>query len=188
MESLPTFLKGYFLMAMPALMDPNFHQSVTCITEHTEEGAVGIVVNRVHEGLIAKMIFEELGMDTDGLADSVAVHIGGPVHGNELFVLHGPPLEWGQSLIIGEELALSNSREILQAIAQGSGPASYIIALGCAGWAPGQLEWELNQNAWLVAPCNREILFRVPLEQRWERAIQQMGIDPQALTHTAGHA
>ena len=188
MEAFPTSLRGYFLMAMPALMDPNFHQSVTCITEHTEEGAVGIVVNRVHEGLTARMIFEELGMDTDGRMDSVPIHIGGPVHTNELFVLHVPPLEWGQSLIIGEELALSNSREVLQAIARGSGPTSYIIALGCAGWAPGQLEWELNQNAWLVAPCNREILFNTPLDQRWERAIQQMGIDPQSLTHAAGHA
>ncbi|MFZ1986155.1 MAG: YqgE/AlgH family protein, partial [Desulfatitalea sp.] len=99
MEDFPTSLKGYFLMAMPALMDPNFRQSVTCITEHTDDGAVGIVINRVHEGLRAKMIFEELEIDTDGRVDAVPIHIGGPVHTNELFILHGPPLVWGGSLI-----------------------------------------------------------------------------------------
>jgi putative transcriptional regulator len=188
MEAFPTSLKGYFLMAMPALMDPNFRQSVTCITEHTDDGAVGIVINRVHKGLRAKMIFEELEISTDGRVDAIPIHIGGPVHSNELFVLHGPPLAWGSSLIVSDALALSNSREILQAIAQGNGPISYIITLGCAGWASGQLEWELSQNAWLVAPCNRNVIFSIPVEERWESAIRDMGIDPQSLTHAAGHA
>ena len=175
-------------MAMPALMDPNFRQSVTCITEHTDDGAVGIVVNQIQEGIHGRMVFNELGITSHEEAASIPIHVGGPVHGNELFVLHGPPLEWNQSLRITETLSLSNSVEILEAIALGQGPDNYLICLGCAGWAPGQLEWELSQNAWLVSPCDEEIIFSCPLEDRWESAIRRLGIDPQALSDTAGHA
>ena len=188
MEEFPTSLKGYFLMAMPALTDPNFRQSVTCISEHTEEGAVGIVINQVHDGLSAKLIFEELGIDCDRKAESIPIHIGGPVHTNELFVLHGPPLDWGESLRINNGLALSNSRHLLEAIARGQGPSSYMISLGCAGWSPGQLEWELGQNAWLVSPCSEDIIFNLPPAERWESAIKRLGIDPHQLSGTAGHA
>lgn len=175
-------------MAMPALMDPNFHQSVTCITEHTDDGAVGIVINQIHEGVHARMIFKELGIPFEEVAGGIPIHIGGPVHTNELFVLHGPPLEWHQSLQITDSLALSNSAAILEAIASHTGPENHLICLGCAGWASGQLEWELAQNAWLVGKCDEEIIFRCPQEEKWERAIRRMGIDPQALSDVAGHA
>jgi putative transcriptional regulator len=134
------------------------------------------------------MIFDELGITSGEASASVPIHIGGPVHTNELFILHGPPLAWNRSLQISETLALSNSAEILEAIAVDKGPKDYLICLGCAGWAPGQLEWELSQNAWLVSPCDEEIIFSCPLEDKWERAIRRMGIDPQALSDVAGHA
>jgi putative transcriptional regulator len=188
MENSTTFFKGHFLIAMPALMDPNFMQSVTCISEHNDDGAVGIVISQVHEGLNASMIFEELGIAFNDRAHAIPIHIGGPVHTNELFVLHGPPLDWGTSLIITDDLALSNSRAILEAIAQGGGPDEFIISLGCAGWAPGQLEWELGENAWLVSPCSRRIIFEVPVEARWQEAIMSLGIDPQLLSNDAGRA
>lgn len=180
--------KGHFLMAMPALMDPNFKQSVTCISEHTQEGAVGIVINRIHPMLTAKIIFDELDMQYSKEAGGIPIHVGGPVHQNELFVLHGAPLEWAGSLKINDDLAMSNSRQILEAIAAGKGPKDYLVALGCAGWGPGQLEWEIGQNAWLTSPCQKDLIFRLPVEERWEAAIQRLGIDLDLLSDTAGHA
>lgn len=185
---MPTSLKGQFLMAMPALADPNFKRSVTCITEHTPEGAVGIVVNYIHPQLKGGMIFEELGLATTPPADEMVIHIGGPVHADELFVLHAPPLSWESSLAINDGLALSNSRDILAAIANGSGPQHALIVLGCAGWGAGQLEWEMMQNAWLTLPCNNEVVFHIPVEERWEYTIKLLGIDPDSLSDTAGNA
>jgi putative transcriptional regulator len=182
------YLKGHFLMAMPGMSDPNFHRSVTCISEHTRQGAVGIVVNQVHSTLNGEMIFNELAISCNIDARRVPIHIGGPVHGNELFVLHGPPLDWDGSLVINSELALSNSKYILEAIAQGRGPAAYLISLGCAGWGPGQLEFELGQNVWLTGPFTSDLIFRIPIEERWEAAIKRIGIDPALLSNTAGHA
>jgi putative transcriptional regulator len=187
-QDLQTFLRGSLLIAMPMLADPNFRHSVTCISEHTEDGAVGIVVNQVQLGLSGRMIFEELDMAFNDDADAIPIHIGGPVHANELFALHGPPLDWDGSLIINDDLALSNSRAVLEAIAMGEGPSAYIISLGCAGWGPGQLEWELSQNAWLTCPYTPSILFEMPIESRWEAAIKCLGIDPDQLIDTAGHA
>lgn len=188
MDESTSYLKGHFLMAMPTLMDPNFRKSVTCISEHTDEGAVGIVVNQVHDGLTAAMVFDELGIEDRMQAESVPIHMGGPVHTNQLFVLHGVPLDWGGSLIVNEHLALSNSRDIIEAIARREGPRAFIIALGCAGWGPGQLEWELSQNAWLMTACDLDIIFNVPLEKRWENAIRNIGIDPGQLSDMGGNA
>jgi putative transcriptional regulator len=183
-----TFLKGHLLMAMPALADPNFRLSVTCLSEHTEEGALGIVINQIHEELNAKMIFDELRIDCHPKAERIPVHIGGPVHTNELFVLHAAPLDWEDSLQINDHLALSNSRKILEAIAAGQGPQDFIISLGCAGWGPGQLEWEMAQNAWLTIAASHDLLFSIPIAERWESAIRRLGIDPQLLSDAAGHA
>lgn len=175
-------------MALPSMVDPNFRRSLTCICEHTEEGAVGLVVNYLHEGLNAAMVFRELSIECRESAVQIPIYSGGPVHAQELFVLHSSPFEWGDTLVVGPDLALSNSREILQAIAQGVGPRFFIIAMGCAGWAPDQLEWELSQNVWLTGPCSMELIFETPVELKWEKAIRKIGIDPGALSDTAGHA
>ncbi len=184
----PTTLKGQFLIAMPKLLDPNFRQSVTCITEHTAEGAVGIIINRIIGQVNSRIIFEELGIEYHSQAENIPIHIGGPVHENEIFILHSSPLDWDGSLIVNDNLALSNSRSILEAIAVGKGPGSFLISLGCAGWGPGQLDWEMQQNAWLTTVCNHDIIFSTPVSDRWETAIRQLGIDPALLTDTAGHA
>jgi putative transcriptional regulator len=183
-----TSLKVHFLMAMPAMADPNFQQTVTCISEHTSDGAVGIVVNRVFDGLGAKQIFDELEIESNSAAGGIPVHYGGPVHGNEVFVLHGPPLEGEGMLKINAELAMNNSRQVLEAIAMGTGPSQFLIALGCAGWGAGQLEWEMKENAWLFLPCVSDIIFELPIEDRWESAIHRLGIDPDLLSGTAGNA
>lgn len=180
--------KGHFIMAMPSLADPNFAHTVTSICEHSSEGAVGVVVNRVHPLLSGKDIFEELKIEYKPGAESVPIHIGGPVHINEVFVLHGPPFSWEGCLVVTPFFGMSNTRDILEAIAMGRGPRSMMIALGCAGWGPEQLESEIRQNAWLTCPVAEEILFDTPVEAQWEESLRKMGIDPVLLSNTAGHA
>lgn len=188
MDQRWTSLKGQFLMAMPGLVDPNFYQSVTCLAEHNPTGAMGIVISRVNPEINASMIFNELQIATLDDVDKIPVHIGGPVHRNELFVLHGAPFNWEGSMRVNEALALSNSRDILEAIAMGRGPAAYIIALGCAGWGPAQLEGEMRANAWINGPYSEEIAFRMDVEARWEASMKSIGIDPVLLSDSAGHA
>ena len=181
-------LKGQFLMAMPGLADPNFFQSVTCMSEHNPKGAMGIVITRVHPDINAQMLFDELKIPASEGAEKIPIHIGGPVHMNELFVLHGAPFGWEGSMMITGALALSNSMDILEAIAGGHGPRNYIITLGCAGWGPGQLEAEIRGNAWINGPFSEEIVFQMEVARRWEAAMQRIGIDPALLSDTAGHA
>lgn len=181
-------LKGHFLVAMPNLMDPNFFQTVTCISEHTEGGAVGIVINRIHPGLTIKSIFDELKISYTIDAESVPIHVGGPVHIGEIFILHGPPFHWEGCLMTTATLAMSNTLDILEAIATNQGPEFYLIALGCAGWGQGQLESEIKSNAWLTCPIVDEIVFDVAVDRRWTEAVKRMGIDLSLLSDSAGHA
>jgi putative transcriptional regulator len=137
---------------------------------------------------MAKDIFEELKIEYSPGAEKIPIHTGGPVHIAEIFVLHGPPFDWEASLRITQNLALSNTRDILESIALGKGPDSYILVLGCAGWGPGQLEAEIKQNAWLTVPVFEENIFEITVEDRWEKAVRKMGIDPALLSDAAGHA
>jgi len=182
------FLKGQFLMAMPGLVDPNFVQSVICISDHTPDGAVGIVINRVHSLLSAGDIFEELKIEFIQKMSSVPIHIGGPVHVGEIFILHGPPFGWKGCLEITPTLYMSNTIDILEAIAGGKGPDSFIISIGCAGWRPGQLEAEIKENVWLTGEAIEDVIFKVPFATRWEESMKRIGINPELLSDQAGHA
>lgn len=184
----PHYLKGQFLIAMPTLADPNFFQTVTCMSEHSAGGAVGIVINRTHSVLCCGDILKELKVAHIEEVKSLPVHIGGPVHMGEIFILHGPPLQWEGSLQITPTLAMSNTMDILKAIAMGRGPSAFIIALGCAGWGPGQLEAEIRENAWLTGPVFEDLIFKIPTVSRWEEALRKNGIDPHLLSGQAGHA
>ena len=175
-------------MAMPGLLDPNFHQTVICLSEHTRDGAVGIVVNRAHPSLKAETIFKELEMAHLSEIGQAPIFLGGPVHTSEVFILHGLPFNTDISLEIVPRLAMSTSREVLENIAQGRGAASFLISLGCAGWGPGQLESEIQQNAWLTCEVDEKILFETPVEDRWQQAMRKLGIDPALLIDAAGHA
>ena len=181
-------LKGQFLMAMPGLADPNFYQSVTLLSEHNPKGAMGIIINRIHPEINGKMIFDELQIPTGTDAESIPIHVGGPVHMNEIFILHGEPFQWEGSLKVTDDLALSNSKDIIEAIAVDQGPRYFIIALGCAGWGPDQLESEIRGNAWITSPYNEAIAFRTEVENRWEAAMKIIGIDPALLSDMPGHA
>ncbi len=187
-DPFPESLAGQFLVAMPALEDPHFSLTVTYICVHNHDGAFGLVINRIFEAATGATLFKELDITPNSKASISPVYMGGPVHQGYVFVLHGPPLDWSASLQISDTVAMSNSVDVLQAIASGVGPPSYMLVLGCAGWAPGQLEAEMVENSWLTCPGNDEILFHTPLEDRWEKAAQSIGVDLNLLSGTAGHA
>jgi len=183
-----SYLKGQFILAMPGLADPNFAKTVTCICEHTQDGAVGVSINRMGVAIFGKDLFEGLNIEYSPDAAAIPIYIGGPVHIGEIFILHGPPLNWQGSFLITPSLAMSRTPDILEAIATDRGPQSFVITLGCAGWGSGQLEAEIMENVWLISPIFEEIIFNTPVEKRWEMAVNKLGIDPDMLSNTAGHA
>lgn len=187
-EDFTGSLKGHFLIAMPSLSDPNFSETVTYMCEHTDEGAVGIVINRIHPELTIETVFRELKLKSVPEVDALPMYLGGPVHEGQIFILHGPPFGWEACRPVTPTLALSNSKDILEQLARGEGPQSFIITLGCAGWGPGQLESEIMANAWLSCPASEAILFDTPTERRWEEAAKLMGVDLKLLSGAAGHA
>lgn len=181
-------LANHFLIAMPSLADVNFARSVTLICEHSDEGAMGIVINRVTD-LHLGDIFEQLDIEPDQATNSEsAVYLGGPVQNNRGFVLHEPLGNWESTLTVTDRFGVSTSRDILEAIAQNRGPEKFLVALGYAGWGAGQLEREISENSWLSGPANRNIVFDLPVEQRWKAAAQLVGVDLTTLSGEAGHA
>lgn len=181
-------LKGQFIVAMPGLKDPNFYRTVTCICEHTSEGAFGVIVNRVHPFVMAADLFRELKIDHDPDVDSLPLHMGGPVQINEVFILHSRPFKWKGCLQVTDTIALTNTRDVLSAIASGNGPESSILTLGCAGWGPGQLEQEIKDNSWLTSPVFDSAIFLTEPENRWATVMEKIGIDPLMLSDEAGRA
>ena len=184
----PDIFKGHFVTAMPDLADPNFEYTVTSICEHTGSGALGIIINRVLPGISAKDIFKELNLEHKEQSAEIPIYFGGPVHMNEIFILHGPPFTWAGCLKVSSFLALSNTMDILKAIASGKGPSSFLIALGCAGWGPEQLETEIRQNSWITCPAVEEIIFSCRVEEKWKAALKAAGVDPAMLSSKAGNA
>ncbi len=183
-----TNLTNHFIIAMPSLEDGNFSQSVTYICEHDENGALGITINRPSEISLSE-ILSQLNIDaSSGHTLSQTVLSGGPVQTDRGFILHSPVGKWDSSLKVTDSIAVTTSQDIMQAIARNEGPDRCIIALGYAGWGPGQLEFELSENAWLSCPATEEILFNTPLEKRWQAAALLLGIDLQLLSNQTGHA
>lgn len=184
----PSYLKHHFLMAMPHMADPNFAQTLIYLIEHNREGAMGLVVNRP-SGLNLADILEQLRPDEPvGLANhQVVVFSGGPVQTDRGFVLHPADAQFQATLSLGE-LGVTTSQDVLFAIADGVGPKHYFIALGYAGWQPGQLEAELVDNVWLSCPAQPHILFDLPPEQRLTAAAASLGVDLDLLTTQVGHA
>jgi len=170
-DDISQSMKGKFLLAIPGLPDPNFAQTVTCMCEHNESGALGFIINKVHPLLTGRELFEDLKIDCDKSVDKLEIYLGGPVQPSGVFVLHGPPFDWNESLKVTDWLALSNSRDILEAVALQKGPESFKIILGCAGWGPMQLDNELSDSAWLTSPISQEILFSTGTELKYEKAM-----------------
>jgi putative transcriptional regulator len=181
-------LSRHFLIAMPAMVDPHFSRTLTFICEHNEQGALGVVVNRPID-MNLHALLEQVSIPLDaGSFKSIPVHFGGPVQVDRGFVLHTPLGQWQSTLAVSPEIGLTTSRDILQAVARGEGPQQMLVTLGYAGWAPGQLEHELSQNAWLTVQASTEVLFELPCEQRLPAAMGLLGVDYANLSEQAGHA
>ncbi len=188
MSIASTSLANQLLVALPALDDPNFARSVALVCQHDDAGAMGIVINRPSDYTLGEVLRQMQLEPHDEALDNRMVLNGGPVHAERGFVLHDGEREWDASLRVGEGLFLTTSRDVLEAMAAGSGPRNAVLALGCAGWGAGQLEYELGENSWLTAPADSELLFALPLEQRWLAAGTRIGVDMHRLTDYSGHA
>ncbi|MCG6940942.1 MAG: YqgE/AlgH family protein [Thiohalocapsa sp.] len=186
--SFATSLTNHFLIAMPGLKDPNFSRTVTYVCEHTEHGAMGIVINRPMDIRLGEVL-EQLDIEpaVAGVADT-QVYLGGPVQTDRGFVIHSGPVEYDSTLAVTQDIRVTTSRDVLEAIANGEGPAHTLIALGYAGWGSGQLEEELSANAWLSGPADADIIFSRSPGERWLAAAQLLGIDLNLLSGDAGHA
>lgn len=181
-------LSNHFLIAMPALDDPNFHHTTTFICEHDEDGALGVVINRPMNMRLAEILKY---MDIEPGSEEISatpVYMGGPVQSDRGFVLHEPSGNWEATLKVTDTIGITSSRDILQAIAAGDGPERAIVTLGYAGWGAGQLEQELADNTWLSGPASSKIVFDTPSEQRWQAAAALLGVDLNLLSSDAGHA
>ena len=180
-------LTSHFLIAMPAMSDPNFSRTLTFVCEHNERGALGIVVNRPIDVTLAALLRQvEIPFEDSPLYEQ-PVFFGGPVQFDHGFVLHRPLGDWKSTLPVGE-LGLTTSRDILEAMVDGRGPTQQLVALGYAGWAPGQLEDEIRRNGWLTVPATSDLIFNVPPEARYDAAMHALGITAASLSEEAGHA
>ena len=182
------WLSGQLLIAMPAMQDPRFAQSVIYLCAHSPEGAMGLVVNRPVENLTFDDLLKQLSIEPLPPARRIQVQAGGPVEQVRGFVLH--TADWMQdgSLRVNEAMALTASIDVLREIARGGGPRRGLLALGYAGWGPGQLEREIKQNGWLNVAADEELIFGAAIDDKWRRALAKMGIDPTMLSSSAGRA
>lgn len=190
------YLDGKLLLAMPAMTDPRFHRAVIYMCAHSADGAMGIVVNQRAPHITFSKLLEQLEIAPSATEESIrvpvdkmAVHTGGPVETGRGFVLHTKDYFSADStLAIDDSISLTATIDILRAIATGKGPDRSLLALGYAGWAPGQLEREIHANGWLICPADTDIVFDAAIENKYDRAMAKLGVHPSFLVSDAGHA
>ena len=188
MEGTATNFGNHLLVALPSLQDGGFAQSVVLLCQHDGDGAMGVVVNRPSEYTLGEVL-EQMGIEGGEAAlQAQPVMAGGPVHRERGFVVHDGDRAWDSSLALGAGLFLTTSRDVLEAMAKGEGPPRALVALGCAGWDAGQLEQELVDDSWLMVPVREEVLFELPLPQRWQAAAGSIGVDLVNFAGQSGHA
>jgi len=187
--TVTTDLSNHFLLAMPNMADPNFSGAVVLIAEHSDRGALGLVLNKPTTMTLGALLQRiDLAAEAAAIEDRTPVFYGGPVQTDRGFVLHQPRGQWNSTVEISPEIALTTSKDVLEAVAEGRGPERLLVTLGYAGWGPGQLEAEISQNAWLTVKADPALLFDTPAEERFIQAYQMLGIDPALLSPAAGHA
>lgn len=170
------------------MVDPYFAKSLTYICEHTDQGALGVVINRPID-LSLQALFERINLKLEPRElHDLPVYFGGPVQTDRGFVLHQPVGEWHSTLKVRNSLGLTTSKDILEAVGRGSGPAKMLVTLGYSGWAAGQLEHELGQNAWLTVEAGEQIIFELPAEEKLPAAMELLGVDFASLSEDTGHA
>lgn len=181
-------LANHFLIAMPDMADPNFGSAVVFVAEHGPKGALGLVINRPTD-LDLATLFERIDLKLDeGERAREPVYYGGPVQRDRGFVLHRPLGRWSSTVAVSDELGLTSSKDVLEAVALGEGPEGMLVTLGYSGWGPGQLEDEIARNAWLTVPADARLIFDTPVDERFLGAFQLLGVDPVFLASSAGHA
>ena len=187
-DEIGDYLTGQLLIAMPSMRDPRFARSVIYVCAHNADGAMGLVVNRLVGSVTFPDLLSQLGIDTEATTEEIKVHFGGPVESGRGFVLHSGEYNHASTLRVAEQMALTATIDILQDIAKGCGPQRSLLALGYAGWGPGQLDSEIQSNGWLNVAADDQLVFDEKLDDKWERAIGKLGVDPALLSSDAGHA
>lgn len=183
------YLAGQILIAMPSMSDPRFARTVIYLCAHNADGAMGLVLNRVISSITFKDLLEELKVEEPEVGrSSPAIHFGGPVETGRGFVLHSADYVGPDSMPLSGKFALTATVDILKAIAAGTGPQRHLLALGYAGWGPGQLDGELQENAWLSVEADPDLVFGDDLDEKWDRALAKLGISASLLSTDAGHA
>ena len=185
--SSESYLAGQLLIAMPNMRDPRFERTVIYMCVHNEEGAMGLVINKDVGSLTFGQLLRQLGIPREGSSDR-RIHFGGPVEMGRGFVLHTDEYEQESTVRIRPGYAVTATIDILKAISDGGGPKRSMLALGYAGWAPGQLDGEIQANGWLHAPADPDIVFDDDLASKWTRAVKTIGIDLALLSGEAGPA
>jgi putative transcriptional regulator len=184
-------LANHFLIAMPSINDPIFGGTVVYICEHNDKGVLGVVINKPTD-MTMDVLFDRIDLKvSDSLRPSVVdepIMFGGPVQDDRGFVLHSPGGRYSSSLSVTDDVAFTTSIDVLEAVANGTGPQRMLVSIGYAGWSPGQLEEEIARNGWLTVGADARVLFDLPIEERYNAAIKLLGIDPMMLATEAGHA
>lgn len=187
-EDIENSLSGQLLVAMPGMQDPRFEKSVIFICAHSADGAMGLIVNKPFDAISFPDLLEQLGVTEYGGGNRIDIQTGGPVESSRGFVLHSPDYIREATLVVDEDVALTATIDILRAIADGFGPERCMLALGYAGWGPGQLDTEILNNGWLNVDADDNLIFGDDLDCKWTKAMDKLGIDPRMLSDDAGHA
>ena len=188
MEDYAGYFEGQMLVAMPQMGDIRFSRSVIYLCAHSADGAMGLVVNKLIDSITFPDLLEQLNVDSVPTDDQIRIHFGGPVDSGRGFVLHSDDYVRDTTLIVHDGVALTATVDVLRAMADGTGPRQSMLALGYAGWAPGQLDAEIQANGWLNVSADPELIFGNNLENKWNKALDKLGIDLSALSGTAGRA
>ncbi len=182
-------LAGKLLVAMPGMGDSRFEHSVIMMCAHSSDGAMGLIVNRPAPDLRFEQLLSQLNITHSDKSRDIRIHFGGPVEHVRGFVLHSADYAGhGATLKVSDDFGMTATLDVLQELAEGDGPEKSLLALGYAGWGPGQLESEILSNGWLTCDASEELVFNGSNSRKWERALRSIGIDPLSLSATAGHA
>jgi len=182
------YLTGQLLVAMPQMLDERFVKTVIYMCAHTEDGAMGLVVNKILEDIDFPDLLDQLDLNPAAGGTDIRVHFGGPVESGRGFVLHSSDYQQDATMVIDEQIALTATTDILRDIAEGDGPQSSLLALGYAGWGPGQLDSEIQANGWLSGDADPGLIFGNEPDKIWQGALAKIGIDVSMLSGDAGHA
>jgi putative transcriptional regulator len=187
-DDVGSYLTGQFLIAMPGMPDDRFQQTLIYVCAHGPEGAMGLVVNKLMDAISFPDLLEQLEITVPPEGEGIEVLFGGPVETGRGFVLHSPDYVHDGTMVVNDDVALTATVDVLKAIAGGDGPRQSLLALGYAGWGPGQLDDEIKDNGWLSVDADTELLFDTSVDSKWQGAMKKLGIDPLMLSDNAGNA